>query len=217
MFASECVDEEERLCKLSGFDQEARAIDFPCGGCFSHVHHPSGGGRMKRRFRFATADFCSLQLSLVAGGVVNFCWLKMWLRTRTNLRARWVEVNYQSLVQSGKMHRPNWCDDRDQENQWRGLIRLCCVAVFLRNQIGRRKFLVTINLISTDGAQEMQKSSSRFPVRRCQLDCENQLRIFTDSHRSKQGRVLDPAHCPFFLSVPLELVPDGSGMFSGGC
>lgn len=29
---------------------------------------------MKRRFRFATADFdfCSLQLSLVAGGVVNF-------------------------------------------------------------------------------------------------------------------------------------------------
>jgi hypothetical protein len=34
---------------------------------------------MKRRFRFATADFdsCSLQLSLVAGGVVNFVWLKM--------------------------------------------------------------------------------------------------------------------------------------------
>ena len=34
---------------------------------------------MKRRFRFATADFdfCSLQLSLFAGGVVNFCWLKM--------------------------------------------------------------------------------------------------------------------------------------------
>jgi hypothetical protein len=28
---------------------------------------------MKRRFRFATADFdfCSLQLSLVAGGVIN--------------------------------------------------------------------------------------------------------------------------------------------------
>jgi hypothetical protein len=29
---------------------------------------------MKRRFRFATADFdfCSLQLSLFAGGIVNF-------------------------------------------------------------------------------------------------------------------------------------------------
>jgi len=74
MFPPKCIDEQKRLGKLAGFDQEARAINFPCGGCFSHVHHPSGGGRMKRRFRFATADFdfCSLQLSLVAGGVVNF-------------------------------------------------------------------------------------------------------------------------------------------------
>jgi hypothetical protein len=74
MFPPKCIDEQQGLGELAGFDQEARAIDFPCGGCFSHVHHPSGGGRMKRRFRFATADFdfCSLQLSLVAGGVVNF-------------------------------------------------------------------------------------------------------------------------------------------------
>ena len=74
MFPPKCIDEQQRLGELAGFDQETRAIDFPCGGRFSHVHHPSRGGRMKRRFRFATADFdfCSLQLSLVAGGVVNF-------------------------------------------------------------------------------------------------------------------------------------------------
>ena len=74
-----------------------------------------------------------------------------------------------------------------------------------------------MNLISTDGAQEMQKSSSRFPVRSCQLDSENQRQIFTDARRSKQGRVLDPARCLFFLSVPLAPVRDGSGMFSGVC
>ena len=59
MFAAECVDEEERLCKLPGFDQEASAINFPCGGCFSHVHLPFGGRENEKalslcdcRFRF---------------------------------------------------------------------------------------------------------------------------------------------------------------------
>src|SRR5580692_10009157 len=116
------------------------------------------------------------------------------------------------------MHRPNLCDGSGSRNsvERTDSTMLRC-GFFEKSKSWKRKFLVTINLISTDGAQEMQKSSSRFPVRRCQLDCENQPRIFTDSHRSKQGRVLDPAHCPFFLSVPLELVRDGSGMFSGGC
>ena len=73
MFPAECVDEDERLGELSGFDEEAGAIDFPCCRSFSHVHLPFGGGRMKRRFRIATADFdfYSLQLSLDAGGVVS--------------------------------------------------------------------------------------------------------------------------------------------------
>lgn len=71
MFPSERVDEEQRLSELSSFDEEACAIDFPCGTSFFHVHLPfGGGGTMKRHF---TADFAiySLQLSLVAGGIVN--------------------------------------------------------------------------------------------------------------------------------------------------
>ena len=73
MFPAERVDKEERLGELSSFDQKTRAIDFPCCRSFSHVHLPFGGGRMKRRFRIATADFdfYSLQLSLDAGGVVS--------------------------------------------------------------------------------------------------------------------------------------------------
>src|SRR5579863_9307105 len=57
-----------------------------------------------------------------------------------------------------------------------------------------------MNLISTDGAQEMQKSSSRFPVRSCQLDFENQPRIFTDSRRSNRAGSWTRPTVLFFLA-----------------
>jgi hypothetical protein len=50
----------------------------------------------------------------------------------------------------------------DQENPSRELIQLCGGAVFLRNQDWEKNFLFSTNFISTDGAQEMQKSSSQF-------------------------------------------------------
>ena len=42
MFAAECVDEDERFSELTGFDQEASAIDFPWRGVFFHNHLPFG-------------------------------------------------------------------------------------------------------------------------------------------------------------------------------
>ena len=79
MFPAECVDKEKGLGELSRFDQETRAINFPCGGCFFHVHLPFGGRENEKAFRNATADFdfCSLQLSLFAGGIFICCWLNV--------------------------------------------------------------------------------------------------------------------------------------------
>jgi len=69
---------------------------------------------MKRRFamRLPIFDFYSLQLSLFAGGILNDGWLKMLIGTRTNLRARGEEVNYQRLVQSRKKLRIILWDER---------------------------------------------------------------------------------------------------------
>jgi len=79
---------------------------------------------MKRRFRFATADFdfCSLQLSLVAGGVVNFFvgWKCDRGRGRIYARdgSRSITKVWCSLPKcTGRIY----ATDRDQENQWRGL------------------------------------------------------------------------------------------------
>jgi hypothetical protein len=57
MFAAECVDEEERLGKLPGFDQEAGAIDFPCCRSFSHVHLPFGGRENEKAFSHCDCRF----------------------------------------------------------------------------------------------------------------------------------------------------------------
>jgi hypothetical protein len=42
------------LGKLTGFDQEASAIDFPWRGIFFHNHFPLGK-EMKKDIRYATA------------------------------------------------------------------------------------------------------------------------------------------------------------------
>ena len=55
MFATECVDEDERLGKLTGFDQEASAIDFPWRGVF--FHNPLPFEERRKDIRYATAAF----------------------------------------------------------------------------------------------------------------------------------------------------------------
>jgi hypothetical protein len=103
-----------------------------------------------------------------------------------NLRARAVEVNYQSLVQSRKRLGAGFlrCPAM-KEICWRGLIRPYGVRFFLQTQIGKGNLLLLINGISTACAQEMQKGSSRLSVLGSQLDScrhENRPRIFTDFH-----------------------------------
>src|SRR5206468_12090852 len=44
MFATESVDEQERFRKLSGPDQETRAIDLPLSDHLTHVRPPLGEG-----------------------------------------------------------------------------------------------------------------------------------------------------------------------------
>jgi len=72
---SECVDEEERLSELSGFDEEARAIDFPGGTSFSHVHLPFGGRENEKAFSLPISlATLSSSASLPEASLV--CWLK---------------------------------------------------------------------------------------------------------------------------------------------
>ena len=78
MFAPECVDEVERLSELTGFDQEAGAIDFPYSGRFSHVQSTPWGRENEKvvfALRLPIFDCYSLQLSLISWRLVC-CWLK---------------------------------------------------------------------------------------------------------------------------------------------
>ena len=100
---------------------------------------------MKRRFRFATADFdfCSLQLSLVAGGVVNFL-----------LAENVIEDEDESTREMGRGQLPKFgAVEENAQADFVGcveikkirlerLIQLCGGAVFLRNQNWEKKFSV---------------------------------------------------------------------------
>jgi len=57
MFPAERVDKDERLGELSSFDQETRAIDFPCCRSFSHVHLPFGGRENEKAFSLCDCQF----------------------------------------------------------------------------------------------------------------------------------------------------------------
>ena len=62
VFPPERVDEDQGFGKLSGFDQESGAVDFPCSRRFSHVSFTHRGeGRMKRHIRL---NDCRFQLLL---------------------------------------------------------------------------------------------------------------------------------------------------------
>jgi len=63
---------------------------------------------------------------------------------------------------------------------------------FEKSNWGKKFFWSPSILISTDGAQEMQKSSSRFPVRSCQLDFENQPRSLHGFSPIKTGPGPEP-------------------------
>lgn len=98
MFPAKWVDEKKRLGELSSFDEEARAIDFPCRRGFSHVHLPFGGRENEKAFSLPIS-FSTLSSSASLPEAWLILLAEMWLRTRTNLRVRVVEVNYTCLVQ----------------------------------------------------------------------------------------------------------------------
>jgi len=81
---------------------------------------------MKRRFRFATSDFdfCSLQLSLVAGGVVNFLLAENVIEdedesTRASSLGQLPKFGATEEKIGGRFSET----DSDQENLWRRLIQ----------------------------------------------------------------------------------------------
>src|SRR5579864_9508214 len=97
------------------------------------------------------------------------------------------------------MHRAHLCDGSGSRKSVEGTDSAMLRRDFFeKSNWGKKFFWSRSILISTDGAQEMQKSSSRFPVRSWILKTSHG--VFTDSRRSKQGRVQDPAHSLFFLA-----------------
>jgi hypothetical protein len=78
-----------------------------------------------------------------------------------NLRARVVEVNYTCLVQSRKKLAEDFRD-----GLWSGFLphnglQLYGVRSFWPIQIGNENLLGSIEIISTDGAQEIQKGADK--------------------------------------------------------
>jgi len=63
MFPSEGVDECERLGELLSFDQEASAVDFPCGRRFSHVPFTLRGRENEKAFSICDCRFSISALS----------------------------------------------------------------------------------------------------------------------------------------------------------